>query len=125
MDKDIEMMIKQLTEADLDAYREIIEYCESRQTGLEGIPAIVGLDDLTDPDRPIYKGAKMDEAMNKQMAVDALIFTWLYDQVEERDPHYPAIAPAMSALAEKAFVIYEGDEKPSQYRTIWQKKEEE
>lgn len=118
-------MIKQLTEADLDAYREIIEYCESRQTGLEGIPAIVGLDDLTDPDRPIYKGAKMDEAMNKQMAVDALIFTWLYDQVEERDPHYPAIAPAMSALAEKAFVIYEGDEKPSQYRTIWQKKEEE
>lgn len=28
----------------------------------------------------------------------------------------------MSALAEKSFVIYEGDTEPSQYRTLYQEK---
>ena len=116
-------IISKLQNADLEAYKEIIQYCESRQTGLEGIPAIIGLDDLTDPDRPVYQGAAMDQKMGQEMALDAMLLTWLYAQQPDRDPHYPAVAPAMSALAEKAFVIYEGDQAPSQYRTLYQKKD--
>ena len=119
---DMEMILNELKNADLELYKEIITYCESRASGTEGIPAIIGLDDLTDPDRPIYEGAPMDAKMNEKMALDALIFTWLYSQVPDRDPHYPAIAPAMSALAEKSFLIKEGETEPSQYRPLWQEK---
>ena len=119
---DMEMILNELKNADLDQYREIIAYCQSRASGTEGIPAIIGLDDLTDPDRPVYEGAPMDTKMNEKMALDALIFTWLYSQVTDRDPHYPAIAPAMSALAEKSFLIKEGEAEPSQYRPLWQEK---
>lgn len=119
----MEEMLKGMKDADLEAYREIIRYCESRSTGTEGIPAIIGLDDLTDPDRPVYQGAAMDEKMHEKMALDALLFAWLYAQVPDRDPHYPAIAPAMSALAEKSFLIREGEENPSQYRTLWQEEQ--
>lgn len=118
----IEMILNELKNADLEVYKEIIAYCESRQSGTEGIPAIIGLDDLTDPDRPVYEGAAMDAKMNEKMALDALLFTWLYSQVPDRDPHYPAIAPAMSALAEKTFLIKEGETEPSQYRPLWQEK---
>ena len=119
---DMEAILNELKNADLDEYREIIAYCESRQSGTEGIPAIIGLDDLTDPERPVYEGAAMDSKMNEKMALEALIFTWLYAQVPDRDPHYPAIAPAMSALAEKSFLIREGEDTPSQYRPLWQEK---
>lgn len=120
--EELEMLMQYIKDADLDVYREIIAYCESRATGLEGIPAIIGLDDLTDPDRPVYQGAAMDEKMHEKLALDALLFTWLYSQIPDRDPHYPAIAPAMSALAEKNFLIREGEEEPSQYRPLWQEK---
>lgn len=48
----METILNKLKDVNLDEYREIIRYCESRSTGTEGIPAIIGLDDLTDPDRP-------------------------------------------------------------------------
>ena len=124
MDMELNDIISKLRDADLEAYREIIRYCESRQTGTEGIPAIIGLDDLTDPDRPVYEGAPMDQKMGQELALDAMLFTWLYAQMPDRDPHYPAIAPAMSAAAEKAFVIYEGDETPSPYRSLYHRKEQ-
>ena len=111
---DMETILNELKNLDLDAYREIIAYCESRSTGTEGIPAVIGLDDLTRPDEPVYQGAAMDEKMHEKMALDALVFTWLYTEVEGRDPHYPCIAPAMSALAEKSFLIPEGEEAPVQ-----------
>ncbi len=117
---DIETILNELKDLDLETYREIIKYCESRSTGTEGIPAIIGLDDLTRPDEPVYRGAEMDEKMHERLALDALIFTHLYTEVEGRDPHYPCIAPAMSALAEKSFLIPEGEEAPAQYRTLWQ-----
>ena len=110
--------LKELLGGSWDEYREVVEYCESRQTGLEGIPAIIGLDDLTDPDRPVYKGAPMDEKLHDQLAMDALLFTWLYSQRDDRDPHYPDVAPAMSAVAERAFMLREGEEKPVQYREV-------
>lgn len=119
---DMETILNELKNVDLDAYREIIAYCESRQSGTEGIPAIIGLDDLTDPGRPVYQGAPMDEKLHEKLAKDALLFTWLYSQVPDRDPHYPAVAPAMSAVAENCFLIREGEDSPSQYRPLWQEK---
>lgn len=119
---DMETILNELKNVDLDAYREIIAYCESRQSGTEGIPAIIGLDDLTDPGRPVYQGAPMDEKLHEKLALDALLFTWLYSQVPDRDPHYPAVAPAMSAVAENCFLIREGEDSPSQYRPLWQEK---
>lgn len=116
-------IISKLRDADLEEYRKIIKFCESRHSGTEGIPAIIGLDDLTDTERPVYQGAEMDKRMSEDMAIDAMLFTWLYAQEPDRDPHYPAIAPAMSALAEKSFVIYDGDEEPSGYRTLYEKKD--
>lgn len=121
--KEFDKIIEKLNSIDPEEYRKIIAFCESRQTGTEGIPAIIGLDDLTDPDRPVYQGAPMDAQMSEEMAIDALVFTYLYSQVPDRDPHYPCIAPAMSALAEKTFITYEGDEKPSGYREFLEKKD--
>lgn len=115
---EMEIMLEELKKADLDAYRAIIADCESRDPGLEGIPAIIGLDDLTKPEMSVYQGAGMDGIMSRKMAMDAMVFTWLYDGVTGRDPHYPAIAPAMSALAEKSFVIFEGEEQPRRYREL-------
>ena len=43
----METILNKLKDVNLDEYREIIRYCESRSTGTEGIPAIIGLDDLT------------------------------------------------------------------------------
>lgn len=106
-----------------EEYKEVVEYCESRQTGLEGIPAIIGLDDLTDPDRPVYQMAPMDEALHEQLAADTLLFTYLYSQREDRDPHYPCVAPAMSAVAERAFLLEEGEKAPTQYRVMIGQKE--
>lgn len=105
-------------EDDFAAYREVIDYCESRITGEEGIPAIIGLDDLTGSGNTVFRGAPMDEQMHLSMAADALIFNMLYSQQEERDMHYPSIAPAMSALAEKQFCIPQGETEPVQYRTM-------
>ena len=119
---DLETILNEVKNVDLQLYKDIITYCESRIPETEGFPAIIGLDDLTDPSRPIYEGAGMDAQMNEKMALDALIFTWLYSQITERDLHYPAIAPAMSALAEKSFLIKEGETEASQYRTLWQEK---
>lgn len=63
----METILNKLKDVNLDEYREIIRYCESRSTGTEGIPAIIGLDDLTDPDRPVYEGAEMDQKMHVDM----------------------------------------------------------
>ena len=115
---EMEQILQQIPQLDLDEYRKIIAYCERRSAPLEGIPAIIGLDDLTRKEKNVYQGAQMDAQMNAEMARDAMVFSWLYDEVSERDPHYPAIAPAMSALAEKAFFTPEGENQPCQYRQL-------
>lgn len=115
---EMEKILEQIPDLDLDSYREVIAYCESRSNPLEGIPAFIGLDDLTNPDGKAYQGAGMDAQMSADLARDAMVFSWLYDEVMERDPHYPAIAPAMSALAERSFVTVEGEDRPCQYRDL-------
>lgn len=114
--KALEDVITALKQQDLEAYREVIEYCDTRTTADEGIPAIIGLDDLTTSWDTVYEGAKADQDFNFVMAVGALVFATLYDQQDkEKLGNYPAIAPAMSATAEK-FFQQGSDGLPIQYR---------
>lgn len=89
---------------DLKIYEDLMEYCDSRVTADEGIPAVIGLDDLTASWNTTYKGARQDEEFRFLMAAGAMIFASLYEQ---KDPEvlgeYPGIAPAMSAMAEMFF----------------------
>jgi len=101
----------------LDAYKETMAYCDSRVTANEGIPAIIGLDDLTGDRRRVYEGAKEDEDLKILMALGAMIFTSLYEKDEATlESEYPPIAPAMSAVAEKFFRMADGS--VVQYREV-------
>jgi hypothetical protein len=99
-------------------YRRVIELCAQRNTAEEGIPAIIGLDDMTDGGRSAFEGAPMDGDMRLAMAADTLIFNWLYSEDKERNQHYPSIAPAMSALAEKRFYTEDGKDGARGYRAM-------
>jgi O-antigen/teichoic acid export membrane protein len=107
IEKDVDSLdgiIEQLGADNLASYRETIEYCLKRDNDNEGIPMIIGLDDLTDANSVFYEGAKEDEDLSFTLAMGALLFTDLYDQTEGAlEDGKPAIMPAMSALAEKFF----------------------
>ena len=113
-------LLKELNEEELKEYQKIVDFCESRKSGLEGIPAIIGLDDLTDTSRTVYETAPCDKDAKMTMAKDALIFTYLYSKLETRDMDYPCIAPAMSAMAEKDYYTETGRE-PVSYRHMLEK----
>lgn len=97
-------VLKDLKNQDLEAYREVMEYCDTRVTADEGIPAVIGLDDLTASWDTVYQGAAADEEFHMMMAAGAMIFASLYEELPpEKLGHYPGIAPAMSAVAEMFF----------------------
>lgn len=106
--EDVFLMLK---EQDLESYKALMAYCDTRVTADEGIPAIIGLDDLTATWNTTYEGAKDDEKLHMMMAAGAMIFASLYEQkTPEELGHYPGIAPAMSAVAEMFFRMDENGE---------------
>lgn len=106
--KTMEDVFQMLKEENLEDYKEIMAYCDTRVTADEGIPAIIGLDDLTATWNTTYEGAKDDEELHMLMAAGAMIFASLYEQrTPEELGHYPGIAPAMSAVAEMFFRMEE------------------
>lgn len=111
-------VLKEINESDFQKYEEIIAYCEKRVTADEGIPAIIGLDDLTSERDVVYQGAKMENDFNITMAFGAMVFESLYaKQSKEKLGNYPAIAPAMSAVTEMYFHQNE-DGECIQYREV-------
>lgn len=99
-----------LQPGDRGLLEEIMAYCETRVTADEGIPAIIALDDLTNTGDPVYTPAPDDREMNLILSAGALLFTELYEE-RKKDEHYPSIAFAMSAVAEKFFRAgYDGEE---------------
>ena len=116
--EELKTLFSGAVENDFAEYRRMIEFCGRRITADEGIPAIIGLDDLTDGGHAVLEGAQMDRQMRFSMAADALIFNWLYSLDQERDTHYPSIAPAMSALAEKRFFVKDAEESARGYREL-------
>jgi len=100
----LDAIIEQLDADNLDGYREVMEYCLQRNTANEGIPMIIGLEDLRVTSDKAYIGSKEDEELSFTLAMGVLLFTDLFDQTEGAVEHgKPAIVPAMSALAEKFF----------------------
>lgn len=116
-------ILYQLGAEELSSYIELIHYCNSRDETIEGIPAYIGLDDLTSGYEGEYQCAQADEGYGLWLATSALLFTDLFEQNEEymkeklQDMNYPAAAPAMSALAEQCFE-FEYDEKSEKTKII-------
>lgn len=109
--KSMQDVLEMLKNQDLESFKETMAYCDTRVTADEGIPAIIGLDDLTGTWDKTYEGAKDDKELHMMMAVGAMIFTSLYEQkTPEELGHYPGIAPAMSAVAEMFFRMDEDGE---------------
>ncbi len=119
--KELLEIVKGIKEEDFKKYEEIMAYCDLRVTADEGIPAIIGLDDLTADRDTVYIGAEDESDFNITMALGALIFESLYaKRGKEKLGSYPAIAPAMSATAE---LYFHQDQKgnPIQYREVIKK----
>ena len=108
---ELNKILEKLQAEDVPALREVMAYCKKRVTADEAIPAIIGLDDLTNTEDTVYTPAESDVELGLVLAAGALIFNSLYEEYEEKDPAYPNIAPSMSALAEKVFrAQYKDDE---------------
>lgn len=119
--KDMIDVLKEIYGEDFSEYEEVMAYCDKRVTADEGIPAIIGLDDLTAERDVVYEGAKMESDFNITMAFGALVFESLYaKQGKEKLGNYPAIAPAMSAVTEMYFHQKENGE-TVQYRDVIRK----
>jgi len=116
--KTISEVFETLQHSNMEQFNEVIAYCEKRVTADEGIPAVIGLDDLTCAGNATYQGAKAEEGFNYLMASGALVFASIYEQQDaEKLGNYPGIAPAMSAMAEMFFRPDE-DGEAVQYREV-------
>ncbi|MEG1012023.1 MAG: MATE family efflux transporter [Ruthenibacterium sp.] len=105
----IDGILTELGADDLEDFRAMMLICNKVDERNCGIPAFVGMDDLTSSYEGDYAPAYDDEDMGLLLAVGGLLFTDLYEQddtyIREKklDDSYPAAAPAMSALARKCF----------------------
>ncbi len=100
----LEEIIEQLGADNLASYKEIMDYCSRRDELNEGIPMIIGLDDLTTRDNITYTMAKEDEKISFTLAMGSLIFADLFNQTREVDKSGKnTISLSMSALVEKFF----------------------
>lgn len=102
--RDIEKFLEELAGCE-ESFMKVIDYCETRVTAEEGIPAIIGLDDLTGGAKKTFTPAPADEGLGLIQGLAALVFAYYYDKSGKVEDPYPAIAPAMSAMAEKFFRI--------------------
>lgn len=100
----IEDIIEVIGADNLEGYLEVMEYCLQRDTENEGVPMVIGLDDLTAQNRQPYVNAN-EEELSFHMAIGELLFTDLFEQrlSEEGQDEGKAITLAMNALAEKFF----------------------
>lgn len=104
MTNDIFEILKGLDSENKAAFEEVMAYCDTRVTADEGIPAIIALDDLTSEASGAFQPAAADVGVGLVLAVDAMLYTNLYEQRPKKpDDKYPAICPAMSAVAETCF----------------------
>ncbi len=99
----IDAIIDRLGADNLASFQETIEYCLNRDNVNEGIPMIIGLDDLTDSHNVYYEPPDEDKNMGFNLAIGALLFFGLYNQMDAIEQDKSAVIHAMSALAEKFF----------------------
>jgi hypothetical protein len=80
----------------------LLDYCNSRGTRDEGVPAILIVDDINQIPKLEMIPALTDEALGPYFA-DLSFALALLVEANGGDPDYPSICPAMSAIAEQAF----------------------
>ena len=94
---------RQLLEMYEEELKALLAFCNARETRDEGIPAILIVDDFTRAEKPMMTPALADELFGPFYADLALALAVLVE-AGGGDPDYPSICPAMSAIAEQAFV---------------------
>lgn len=116
--KTIQDVLDSLKSGNLEQYKEVMEYCSKRVITNEGIPTVIGLDDLISSSYEAYQGAKEEGDFNLVMAAGAMVFASMYEELSpEQLGHYPPIAPAMSAMTEM-FFHPDADGNAVQYREV-------
>ena len=107
--QNIGSILEELGANDMSSFIELVEDISFVDERTEGIPAYIGLEDLTKNYEGNYQPAYDDEDMGLLLATGVLLFTDLYEQNDKfiRDKKleetYPAAALAMTALARKCF----------------------
>lgn len=107
---DIFEILQTLDAQNKQKFLDMMDYCAKRVNADEGIPAIIALDDLTSEEGGAFTPAPSDSETGLLMAACAMLYTDLYEQKEDKDTHYPAICPAMSAVAESCFLAEQDGE---------------
>lgn len=100
---DLQKILEKFNANDEQALLNLIDICDKRVTADEGIPTIIGLDDLTNGADTHYTPAADDRDMGLVLAAGALVMSDLYTRCKEANEHYPPIALAMSPLTEQCF----------------------
>ena len=101
----LDTLLEGLGAEDLTTFQELMTFCDSRDENRQAIPAYLGLDDLTAPERnKQFEPAPQDSGLGLVLATGALLFTNLYEQNDVDDEtDYPPVVKAAMALAEKSF----------------------
>ena len=104
-DETLDELLDGLGAEDLTTFQELMAFCDARDENRQAIPAYLGLDDLTAPERKKrFEPAAQDEDLGLVLAAGAMLFTNLYEQAADSDEtDYPPVVKAAMALAEKAF----------------------
>jgi len=87
--------------ADQAALEAVLQYGSCRDPREDGIPAVMILEEYGEPQKK-RQAMPGDETMGFYYAVLATALTMLVD-MKGGVAHYPAVCPAMIAIAEKAF----------------------
>lgn len=108
----IEELIEQIGADNLENYLEVMEYCMQRNRDEEGVPVIIGLDDLTSSNQEPYFVSSQENELSFYQAAGTLLFTDLFDQQKTQylKDGESAVLPAMEAVAEHFFQGRKGDD---------------
>lgn len=117
MPYDVEILQAAIQEG-FSKHQEILNYCDTRNSAEEGIPAIIGLSDLREGGRKVFQSTPQDEKLRAQLGMEATILNYLIFQKTQAGDRYPSIAGAMSALAEKCFLWKDGENRPISYQEL-------
>ena len=103
--KDLFDVLKLVKADDRQFYLDSMKFCDARVTADEGIPAVIGLDDLTRPESDrVFIPAQEDRDMGLLLAAKALLYASLYEeQYSLKSSIYPPICPAASCAIESCF----------------------
>ncbi len=78
--KEMQDVWEDLKHQELDKYKETMEYCKTRVTANEGIPAVLGLDDLTAPWDAVWQGPEAEKELYEAVPYRDVVKDFLKQQ---------------------------------------------